>query len=530
MNNSPDNKNNKQPVFSREQDSYSSINEEMLSKKKKSNPTAQKSTEPKKTPAQPIAHEYGSKTDVKPVKKAQKPRASAENKGSASKPQSAQDRSSSGAANTAQCSKDNKNKETSSASQSENAAKNPTKAEMVDHINKTRITPVSERVSAAEAEKKISRNAKPAKEAPQSDPVANTFLSAVKAISYILVIIIVSVSLAISVIMVGNDMFAFVKSDEMVMITVPDYASIDDIATLLSENGIIKYSAAFKLYAKSVKDDGKFVAGEYTVSPSMDYEDLLAAFKEKKSTGTTKIMIPEGYTVDEIIDLMVSRGIGEKEKYIDVINNYDFNYWFITELEENGYSEDRYYRLEGYLFPDTYEFYVESSEVTVINKLLYRFKQMYSAKMKESATTLGYTTDEIVTLASMIEKESKFTVDRANISSVFTNRLRNPSNFPMLQSDATIMYAIHHMTGERKQHLTDEDLLLDTPYNSYLYKGLPPGPISNPGYSSLMYALSPASTTYYYFLTDATGYAHFASTYPEHQQNIRDYLNTQNSN
>jgi len=101
--------------------------------------------------------------------------------------------------------------------------------------------------------------------------------------------------------MVGNDMFAFVKSDEMVMITVPDYASIDDIATLLSENGIIKYSAAFKLYAKSVKDDGKFVAGEYTVSPSMDYEDLLAAFKEKKSTGTTKIMIPEGYTVELLL-------------------------------------------------------------------------------------------------------------------------------------------------------------------------------------------------------------------------------------
>lgn len=377
------------------------------------------------------------------------------------------------------------------------------------------------------ANKPLAPQPKPTKQKKKKDTAANSLISAVKAIAYIVIVLLISVFLAVSIIVVGNDVYALVKPDDAMDIVIPENSSLDDIADILAGNGIIKYPEVFKLYAKLNKDNGKFVAGEYTVSPSMDYEDLLLSFKEKKPTGTVRITIPEGYTVDEIIDLFVSKGIGKKENYVDVINNYDFNYWFIAELEENGYSSDRFYRLEGYLFPDTYDFYLNSSEVTVINKLLKRFKQMYSARMKDSATALGFTTDQIVTLASMIEKESKFTTDRSNLSSVFHNRLKLPNVYPALQSDATIMYAIHHTTGERKKHLTQEDLALDSPYNSYLNNGLPPGPISNPGYSSLMYALSPADTNYYYFITDATGHAHFASTLYEHNANIDKYLKTE---
>ncbi len=462
------------PEFSREQDSYSSVNEEIFEKKKAAKAAESKADIPKSAPQSVPAN--GKPAEIKP----------SEAKPAPDKPKM-------------------------------------TKKDILDTIDNTRITSASQKAKQAEAKRQEKLRKNPPKER-KTDHVANTMLSAVKAVSYILIVIIVSVALAISIIMVGNDVFAFVKSDELVKLNIPEYATIDDISSILAENGVIKYPAVFKIYADIKEDDGKFVSGEYTVSPSMDYEDLLAAFKEKKQTGTVTITIPEGYTVDEIIDLMVSKGIGEKDEYIDIINNYEFNYWFVKELEENGIPEGRYYRLEGYLFPDTYEFYVNSSEYTVINKLLYRFKQMYSTKMRESATTLGYTTDEVVMLASMIEKESKYTIDRANIASVFTNRLRNPAGYPYLQSDATIMYAIHHLTGERKQFLTNEDLVMDTPYNSYTNQGLPPGPISNPGYSSLMYALSPADTKYYYFLTDKSGYAHFAATLEEHNQNIRDYL------
>ena len=375
------------------------------------------------------------------------------------------------------------------------------------------------------ADAAVQTEVKPAaKTKSKKDVVGNSVISAVKAVTYILIILIVSAVIAGAVIAVGNDVFAFVKSDEIKEVRMPDTPTIDDVAETLGMNGIIKYPFAFKLYAKFTHDDGNFVGGEYTVSPSMDYEDLLDAFKEKKPTGTIRLTIPEGYTTDEIIDLFVSNGIGTKEGFIDVINNYEFNYWFIDELNESGWSENRFYRLDGYLFPDTYDFYLTSSEETVINKLLKRFKQMYTLKMKNSATTLGYTTDEIVTIASMIEKESKLTTDRANISSVFNNRLSNSWAFPYLQSDATVMYAIHHDTGERKKQLTEEDKYYETPYNTYLYRGMPPGPIANPGYSSLMYALSPGDTKYFYFVTDNKGVAHFAETLEEHNQNVYDYL------
>ena len=331
-----------------------------------------------------------------------------------------------------------------------------------------------------------------------SDEGGNTVVSVVKAIVYIVFVMIISVFLAMVIINVGNDMFAFVKSDELVEVSIPEYATLNEVTDVLYKNDIIRYPKIFKLFAVIKEDNRKYVAGNYTVHGMMNYEDLLDAFKEKPVTGIKKITIPEGFTTDEIIDLFVAEGIGTREGYVDVIQNYEFDYWFIDELNETGMSEDRIYRLDGYLFPDTYEFYMNSSEATVINKLLKRFSQIFTKEYREQSDAFGYTVDEVITLASIIEKEAASPSEFFVISSIFHNRLNNPWIFPKLESDATIVYQMQHESGERPQ-LTGKDLEVDLAYNTYTNDGLPPGPIANPSASAMLAALSPVTSNYFFF-------------------------------
>ena len=195
-------------------------------------------------------------------------------------------------------------------------------------------------------------------------------------------------------------------------------------------------------------------------------------------------------------DWEIASGIGERERYVEVINNYDFDFWFIDELGEDWASDGRIYRLDGYLFPDTYQFYNASSEETVIKKLLSRFNQVFVKSYKERAAELGYTVDEILTLASIIEKEAANQSEFGDVSSVFHNRLNDPANYPRLESDATVVYSI---------------------------TGLVPGPIANPSNSAILAALNPKNTNYYYFVSNGK-MTYFAKTLQEHNANKAKYL------
>lgn len=349
----------------------------------------------------------------------------------------------------------------------------------------------------------------------------NTVMGIVKTVLYIVFVLVASIFLSVFIILVGNDVFAFVKSDEIVEVTIPEYATLDDVAQILHKEDVIKYPNIFKIYAHINHDNGEYLAGTYSVSPMENYDSLLSDFKYKEETGTKEIRIQEGYTTDEIIDLFVSEGIGTREGFIDVIENYDFDYWFVRDLEANGIPEGRIYRLDGYLFPDTYEFYVNSSEYTVINKLLKRFGQIFTSEYRKQCEEFGYTVDEVVTLASLIEKEAGSPSEFFTVSSVFHNRLNNPTYFPRLESDATIVYAIQHETGTRPT-LKASDLEYDTPYNTYKYKGFPPGPIANPSASAILAALSPTDTNYYYFVAN-NGTTYFSATKAEHDAYIAQF-------
>ena len=372
-----------------------------------------------------------------------------------------------------------------------------------------------EKTKRDNAEKQVKKDKK--KERSEG---TNTVVSIVKAVIYIMFVIVVAVFLAIGIIKIGNDVFAFVKSDELIEVTIPEGADTEEIGQILADNNVISYPKVFSVYSSTFRHyDDNYIAGTYTVSPSMSFDALVAEFKPKVVYGTCEITIPEGFTTDEIIDLMVENGIGTREGYVDVIENGDFDYWFIKELEENGVSDDRIYRLDGYLFPDTYEFYLTSSEWTVINKLLKRFSQIFTREYRDQCDAFGYTVDEVVTLASIIEKEAASPSEFFLVSSVFHNRLNAWQSYPRFESDATVVYVIQHETGER-----NVDLDYDTPYNTYKYDGFPPGPISNPSASAMLAALSPQNSNYYFFISN-NGTTYFTATKAEHDALIEKFRN-----
>lgn len=350
------------------------------------------------------------------------------------------------------------------------------------------------------------------------DSATSAIMSLVKAVVYIIAIIVVSVGISLFVINTANDVFKFVVDEKIVTVEIPEYATIDDVTEALHDAGAIKYKWAFKFWSE-LKDSGAaFIPGTYEVSTSLNYDYLRASFKANTNKYTeVRITIREGYTVDEIIDLFVGQGIGTREGFIDAIQNYDFEYRFLEGLEV---SDDRIYRLEGYLFPDTYYFYKESSEVTILKKMLDNFNNKFVEEYYARCQQLGMTVDEAIILASMLEKETRYADELGAVSSVFHNRLNNPGSYPYLNSDATIMYAMQHDLGGRPDSMTGDDTDYETPYNTYTNKGLPPGPIANPGLNAIKYALYPNSTNYYWFVSDSSGRTLFATTEREHLANI----------
>lgn len=344
--------------------------------------------------------------------------------------------------------------------------------------------------------------------------------SLLKAIIYIMAVLVVSGFLSYYIIVIANDVFAFVKPTEEIAVQIEANATIDDIAEELHREGVIQYPKIFSLYTRIRRNlEGvEFVEGEHMVSTSMNYDYLYKAFLPKTERKIERITIPEGYTVDEIIDLFLSYGMGSREGFVDAIQNADFSdYWFIAELDGN-LSPDRRYRLEGYLFPDTYEFYTDWNETQILRKLLDNFAAKFDIAYKERCDELGMSVDEIVILASMIQMEAKYAEEYGAISSVFHNRLKSDTFMRRLDSDATIQYALGQ---DRKSELSGEDTKLDSPYNTYTNPGLPPGPISNPSLNAISYALYPDKTEYYYFVAQSNGYSLFARTEAEHLENIR---------
>ncbi|MCI5614872.1 MAG: endolytic transglycosylase MltG [Clostridia bacterium] len=327
-------------------------------------------------------------------------------------------------------------------------------------------------------------------------------------VSYILLILGVSLILSTFAILVSNDVLALVKEDNPVILTLTEDTASGQVASRLKQEGVIQYPWVFRLLT-SLKKVDSFDAGTYELNSDMDYGQLISALRGSGEQRTVvRVTIPEGYTLQDICDLLVEKKVLTAEKFWETANTYPFSHAMLADVP----MVDN--RLEGYLFPDTYDFYVGDNAVNVINKMLNNFVKKYTKAMRNLTEANGLTIAEVVKVASLVEKEAKLTDERTTIAGVIYNRLHS-SSFPYLQIDATIMYATGH-----KDTLTADDLKIDSPYNTYTHEGLPPTAICNPGVSCLMAAIQPEKTRYYYYVADTDGSHIFSRTLDEHNRAV----------
>jgi UPF0755 protein len=272
----------------------------------------------------------------------------------------------------------------------------------------------------------------------------------------------------------------------------------------LSRQNLIRSASAFQAIAL-IQDKQKLIMiGEYNVSPSMLPVDILQRITSGK-TVLHPVTIPEGYRITEIADLLHKQNLADKENFLQQTKNMEL----VT-----GVSADS---LEGYLFPETYHFGKFTSEETIVKKMVATFKERaLKQKFLKRAKEIGFSYHEIITLASLIEKETGKDSERKQISSVFHNRLKKNMR---LQTDPTVIYAIENFDG----NIRKRDLKIDSPYNTYRYKGLPPGPIASPGLKAIVAALYPAKTANLYFVSRQDGSHQFSTTLNEHNRAVQKY-------
>ena len=278
------------------------------------------------------------------------------------------------------------------------------------------------------------------------------------------------------------------------VVNIPSGTNAKEIVDVLEKNEIIrKNNYTFRILIKLMKLEDQLKYGEYNLSPSMNMLQILDKLV-KGEVITYKITIPEGYTCTQIAEILDKKEVTEKEDFLKLVKDSEK----ITE---------------GYLFPDTYEVPKKYGADNMVKVMLSNFNQIaIENKFADRAEEIGFSLDEIIILASIIEKEAKFSEEKSKVSSVFHNRLKKGMK---LQSCATIQYILE----KPKERLDENDLKIDSPYNTYLYKGLPPGPICNPGLDSIIAALEPEEEDYLYFVLGENGRHIFSKTYQEHLRN-----------
>lgn len=295
-------------------------------------------------------------------------------------------------------------------------------------------------------------------------------------------------------------------TDNAIELNVEKGSGSYSVAEKLKDSGVIGSKFAFKMYSK-ITGEHIYQVGLHSLASSMSYKEITNILESAPMNTECRVLIPEGYELYRIADTLEEYGLINREVFMSEVQTGDFDYDFVKQIPE------RENRLEGYLFPDTYTFSKTETEHEIIDKMLKNFEKQVIPVYDASGTTL--TLDEVVNLASVIEREAANDEERARVSSVLTNRL----NIGMkLESCATVQYILN----ERKSVLSIEDTQIDSPYNTYKYSGLPKGPIASPGIKSIDAAIYPESTDYLYFLASADGsYSLFARTYEEHLENQR---------
>jgi len=288
-------------------------------------------------------------------------------------------------------------------------------------------------------------------------------------------------------------------------ITLEDGASLQEVAAVLEEEGIISNALIFRLENILKGNNNPFNAGTYSVNSKMSTNNINFTLRQEKvESNDRKIVIPEGRSVKEIAEYLEAEEIVSAESFIEVANTGDFRYGFLQDIPP------RENRLEGYLFPDTYFISEDATPEEIIDKMLIRFEDQYDDECRLKAKEMGLTMDEVIIIASIIEKEISRAEERGIASSVIFNRLERGMKLEMC---STVLYVL----GIRKDRLLLSDLEVVSPYNTYMNAGLPKGPITNPGKACIIAALEPEQTDYLFFVVkdEETGEHFFTNDYEE---------------
>jgi UPF0755 protein len=273
----------------------------------------------------------------------------------------------------------------------------------------------------------------------------------------------------------------------------------------LVDSGLIKRRETFRWLAYITGYETRIRAGEYRLSASQSPLAMLETLVRGEVV-LHRVVVPEGETMAGIADIIEKEGLLSKKEFLDAACDAD--------LAEALHIEGK--NLEGYLFPETYFFSKGATAEEIIRKMVAQFQSVFNAQWNDRAREMGFSVHEVVTLASIVEKETAKDDERPVVASVFLNRLEKQMR---LESDPTVIYGIENFNG----NITQKDLRNVTPYNTYRIKGLPPGPISNPGKASLEAVLYPSETSYFYFVSKRDGYHHFSNSFGEHGAMVRKY-------
>lgn len=328
-------------------------------------------------------------------------------------------------------------------------------------------------------------------------------------------IFVISITLAMGIIEVGKDMLGINGTETLVLFTIPEGATTQEIAEDLHEAGIIEIPQAFVYFSRLSDADAGYIAGEHEVSSAMAYEALIAELTGVEERETVDVMFPEGITLIEAAQKLEEANVCEAQKFIYYFNTANYGYDFESKLPTN-LSKLKFYRMEGYFFPDTYTFYEEMEPADVCRKIYVNFDVKMTDEYYTRMEELGLTLDETITFASIVQAEAASSEDMKDVASVFWNRLNDSDTFPMLQSDPTTKYVEEVI----KPNIDLPDELIYNAYDTYVCSGLPAGAIGNPGIAAIEAVLYPSETEYYYFYANVdTGVTYFAKTLEEHYAN-----------
>lgn len=347
----------------------------------------------------------------------------------------------------------------------------------------------------------------------------------------IITILILTISIVISagVIVYGRDVLGINKDTKSKIVNIPEGANTMEIAEILEREGIISHPALFTFLAGRNGKDSYFTAGEHEVRPDMAYETLYEELSNPpmEEGGTVQITFQEGITLQEASEILEETNVCDGKEFLDFFNSVPgFGYTYESYLP--NFVNEKFYVMEGYLFPDTYIFYENMDVDLVCQKILSNFNDKISTEYYERMEELDISLDQLITLASIVQSEAGTVEQMSKISSVFWNRLNNSTEFPKLQSDPTSNY----VEDVIKPHLSATqapDSYIS--YDTYQSNGLPPGAICNPGLDAIRACLYPADTEYYYFYANLnTRETYFSRTLSEHEAIIAKIERNRNEN